>query len=161
MAKEYRPTIIVTDNGRVVTGLIEAEDNKSLTLKTPDAVVIVPKDEIEERVESEKSMMPDDQLKLFKDHEVRSLFAYLQSQQQSPLLATIDNATTLFNERDLTGWSGSDGLWSVENGELVGKTEGLKRNEWLVSDLSASNFRLTLDVKLVDNAGNSGIQVSQ
>ena len=121
-------------------------------------MVTIPKAEIDERVESDKSMMPDDQLKQFKPHEVRSLIAYLQGKQQTPMLATKDNVASIFNGRDLTGWSGTDGLWSVENGELVGRTDGLKRNEWIVSDLSAENFHLTLEVKLVDNAGNSGIQ---
>ncbi len=41
---------------------------------------------------------------------------------------------------------------------MVGRTEGLKNNQWLVSDLQVSDFRLSLDVKLVDNLGNSGIQ---
>jgi len=158
MAKEYLPTVILNESGRVVTGLIQAEDDKSITLKTSDAIVIVPKDEIDERVEGTKSMMPDDQLKQFKPHEVRSLFSYLQGKQQTPMLATPENATTIFNGRDLTGWSGRDGLWSVENGEIVGRTDGLKRNEWLVSDLSATDFKLTLEIKLVDNVGNSGIQ---
>ena len=103
-------------------------------------------------------MMPDDQLKVFSEHDVRSLVAYLRGKQQTPLLATADNAVTLFNGRDLTGWSGDEDLWSVEDGELVGRTDGLRRNKWIVSDLTADNFRLTLEVKLVDNAGNSGIQ---
>ncbi|MCA9048110.1 MAG: DUF1080 domain-containing protein, partial [Planctomycetaceae bacterium] len=158
MAKEYRPTIIVTVDGRVVNGLVKAEDRNSVTLQTSDAEVTVPKNEIEERAESDKSMMPDDQLKQFRPHEVRSLIAYLQGKTQTPMLANSENAKTMFNGRDLTGWSGTDGLWSVENGELVGRTDGLKRNEWIVSDLSAENFHLTLEVKLVDNAGNSGIQ---
>ncbi len=158
MAKEYRPTVILTEDGRVVTGLIKSEDKNSLTMQTSDALVIVPKDEIEERAESQKSMMPDDQLKQFQPHEFRSLIGYLQSKQQSPMLVTPDNASTLFNGQDLSGWSGRDGLWSVENGELVGRTDGLSDNEWIVSDLSADDFKLTLEVKLVDNAGNSGIQ---
>ncbi|MEO2015052.1 MAG: PVC-type heme-binding CxxCH protein [Fuerstiella sp.] len=158
MAKEYRATIVATENGRVVSGLIRAEDNRSVTIQTSDAVVIVPKNEIEERVESDKSMMPDDQLKPFTEHQIRSLIAYLRGKQQTPLFATKDNALTIFNGKDLSGWSSRDGLWSVENGELVGRTDGLRRNEWIVSDLSVGDFHLTLEVKLVDNAGNSGIQ---
>ncbi len=158
MAKEYRPTIIVTEDGRVVNGLLMAENSKSVTLQTTDAQVTIPKDEIEERAESDNSMMPDDQLKQFSEHEVRSLVAYLRGKQQTPMLATPENSVSFFNGTDLTGWSGTDGLWSVENGELVGRTDGLKRNEWITSDLSADNFHLTVEVKLVDNAGNSGIQ---
>jgi hypothetical protein len=47
----------------------------------------------------------------------------------------------------------------VENGEIVGKTDGLAKNEFLISELSVGDFRLELDVKLVNNEGNSGIQI--
>ncbi len=158
MAKEYLPTVILTDDGRVVSGLVKAEDENSITLQTADSRVIVPKDEIEQRSEGKKSMMPDDQLKQFKPHEVRSLIGYLRGKTQTPMLANDESAQSIFNEKDLSGWNGTSGLWLVEDGELVGRTDGLNRNEWIVSDLSAEDFHLTLDVKLVDNAGNSGIQ---
>jgi hypothetical protein len=67
-------------------------------------------------------------------------------------------AKTLFNGKDLTGWKGDKKLWSMKNGELVGKTDGLKRNEFIFSELDAGNFDLTVQIKLVDNRGNSGIQ---
>ena len=150
--------MILTDNGRVVTGLVTAEDSKSITLQTADSVVTVPIDEIEERSESDRSMMPDDQLKQFTEHEVRSLLEYLRGKQQTPIRATSENAAAFFNGQDLTGWTGTESLWSVEDGELVGKTGGLSRNEWIVSDMSVNDFHLTVEVKLVENAGNSGIQ---
>ncbi|QEG24378.1 PVC-type heme-binding CxxCH protein [Mariniblastus fucicola] len=158
MAKEYQPTILATDDGRVLNGLVKAEDENSITLRTADSEVVVPKDEIEERGTSELSMMPADQLVQFSPHQIRSLIAYLQGKQQTAILASEENASTLFNGQNLTGWSGTEGLWSVEDGELVGRTEGLNRNEWLVSDLSVENFRLSLEVKLVNDEGNSGIQ---
>ncbi len=158
MAKEYVPTVLLTDDGRVINGLVKAEDQFSVSIQTSDALAVVPKDEIELRKLDDKSMMPDDQLKQFSPHEVRSLIAYLRGKSQTPLLATPENASTFFNGKDLTGWTGTEGLWTVEDGELVGRTDGLAKNEWIVSDLSAQDFRLTLEVKLVDNAGNSGIQ---
>ena len=158
MAKEYQPAVVLTDDGRVVVGLIDSEDDNVLRLRTAEAVVTIPKGEIEERTLGEQSMMPDDQLRQFEPHEVRSLIAYLQSPAQVPMLATPDNVGRLFNASDLTGWSGSESLWGVEDGEIVGRSDGLRRNEWLVSDLAAEDFRLSLEVKLVDNAGNSGIQ---
>jgi hypothetical protein len=72
--------------------------------------------------------------------------------------ATPDNAMQLFNGKDLNGWSGDPSLWSVIEGQIVGKSNGLKNNEFLVSDLTARNFKLTVEVLLVDNAGNSGMQ---
>ena len=158
MAKEYQQSIVVTVNGQLITGIVRADDANSVTLQTADSTVVIPKSEIEERTLSDKSMMPDDQLKAFSDYEIQSLVAYLTGKQQSPMLATSENAATLFNSKDLSGWTGHTGLWSVENGEIVGRTAGLARNEFLVRDLSAANFRLSLDVLLVKNEGNSGIQ---
>jgi putative membrane-bound dehydrogenase-like protein len=158
MAKEYQPTILYTLSGRVVTGVIRAEDSRSVTVQTETETLIVPKDEIDERVLSDKSMMPDNQLQQFTENEIRSLVAYLQTREQVPLLAMPDNAALLFNGRDLTGWTGDASLWSVENSEIVGRTSGLDHNEFLISDMTAEDFRLELEVKLVDNAGNSGIQ---
>ena len=68
------------------------------------------------------------------------------------------NVASFFNGRDLTGWQGAAELWSVEDGQIVGRTAGLARNEFLRSDLAAADFRLTLEVKLVKNEGNSGVQ---
>ncbi len=95
---------------------------------------------------------------MFTRHEILSLFSYLRDKAQVPMLATKDNANTLFNGRDLAGWTGDSQLWSVENGEIVGRTSGLDHNTFLVSDLAVEDFRLSLDVKLVDDAGNSGVQ---
>ena len=102
--------------------------------------------------------MPDNQLKQFSDHQIRSLIAYLRAKSQVPILVTPENATSLFNGQNLNGWQAEEGLWSVENGEIVGRTKGIKHNSFLVSNLTADNFRLSLEVKLVDNKGNSGIQ---
>ena len=158
MAKEYQPTIVLSDDGRIIIGLVHAEDDNVLSLQTADAVVTIPKEEIEERSLGDQSMMPEDQLRQFTPHEIRSLFAYLQGREQVPVLATPDNASQLFNGTDLSGWSGSESLWTVENGEIVGRSAGLKHNEWLISDLAAEDFRLSMEVKLVNNEGNSGVQ---
>jgi putative heme-binding domain-containing protein len=158
IAKEYRPTVVVTIDGRVITGIVSAEDDKAVTLRTATETIVLPKNEIDERSISETSMMPDDQLKQFSKQEILSLFAYLRGKQQVPMLATKDNVGNFFNGKDLSGWTGDTALWSVENGEIVGRTKGLKHNTFLMSDLGATDFKLTLEVKLVDDAGNSGIQ---
>jgi putative membrane-bound dehydrogenase-like protein len=158
MANEYRQTIIRTEDGQIVTGILKSETEKSISIQTADALVTLPKAEIEERKVSEKSMMPEDQLQPFASHEIRSLIAYLRDTKQSPMLLSAENSKDFFNGRDLTGWSGNPDLWRVENGEIVGKSQGLKRNEFLISDSLAGDFTLTLEMKLVDNIGNSGIQ---
>lgn len=159
IGKAYVAHVVETSDGRVLTGLVQNETATALTLATATEVVVLPKSEIEARAPSSKSMMPEDILKPLGEDDVRALVAYLASPGQVPLSATADNAKLLFNGRDLAGWTGDPSLWSVENGEIVGRTTtGLKKNEFLVSDLTAGNFRLTLEVKLVDDLGNSGVQ---
>lgn len=97
VAKEYRATIFATQSGRVITGLVKADDTRSITIQTSDALVIVPKNEIDERVQSDQSMMPENQPKQFTDDEIRSLLAYLRVKQQTPMLATHENVATIFN----------------------------------------------------------------
>ncbi len=156
--KEYAMTVLHLATGRVVSGIVKEENDKTLTVVTQDETLILAKSDIEKREASSQSMMPEDQLKGLSDHEVHSLFAYLQSPVQVPLLATSDNAKDLFNGKDLTGWVGNEKLWRVEDGEIVGRSTGLKRNEFLRSKMIAADFRLSLKVKLTPNKENSGIQ---
>ncbi len=158
IAKEYRPTVVVTTDGRVITGIASAEDDKSLTLRTATETIVLPKNEVDTRTLGDTSMMPDDQLKQFSKEEIISLFAYLRGKGQVPMLATKENAVNFFNGKALTGWKGDTELWTVENGEIVGRTKGLNHNTFLMSDLAARDFKLSLEVKLVDDAGNSGVQ---
>ena len=155
---EYKATLLNLKNGRVVTGIIRGETARSLTVVTANEVLTVPVNEIESRTPSDTSMMPDDLLKPLSEVEVRALVAYLRNPGQTPLLATAENAHDLFNGKDLTGWDGDPQLWSVDNGEIVGKSPGIKKNEFLRSQMIASDFRLTLKIKLVPNRENSGVQ---
>ena len=107
---------------------------------------------------SDVSMMPDDVLKPLNETEIRALVAYLRSPAQAPILATADNAKDLFNGKDLTGWDGDPKLWSVKDGEIVGKSPGIAKNEFLKSQMIAEDFKLTIKVKLVPNKENSGVQ---
>jgi putative membrane-bound dehydrogenase-like protein len=156
--KEYAATVLEMKDGRVITAIVKEETPTALTVLTANETLTLPVKEIAERTPSKQSMMPDDQLKPFSDREVRSLIAYLQSPKQTPILATPENAKDFFNGKDLTGWDGNPKLWKVENGEIVGKSPGIKRNEFLKSQMVAEDFRLRIKVKLVPNKENSGIQ---
>jgi putative membrane-bound dehydrogenase-like protein len=158
MAKEYRPSVIYTDDGRVITGIVKQDDAGALTVRTANETVVVPKNEIDEIQLSPLSMMPDNLLQPLQEREVVSLVSYLQSGGQTPMLATADNVAAFYNGKDLTGWRGDEKLWSVENGEIVGKSPGIKQNSFLMSELAVEDFRLSLEVKLTPNTENSGIQ---
>lgn len=158
MAKEYMPSIIATTDGRIITGIVRQQNEQALTVVTQNDTLTIPRNEIDEMEQSTKSMMPDDILKPLAEADVRSLVAYLGSPGQVPLEATPENLPQFFNGNDLAGWQGNPALWSVDNGEIVGRTSGLERNEFLASELLLGDFRLTLSVKLAGNEGNSGVQ---
>jgi hypothetical protein len=63
----------------------------------------------------------------------------------------------LFNGRDLDGWRGDEGLWQVENGELVGRAKDLARCNSFMPEREYGDFILRLSFKLV--RGNSGVQI--
>ena len=46
----------------------------------------------------------------------------------SPVLS---GAVIDFDGKTLAGWTGAAGVWSVDNGEIVGKASGLAKNEFL------------------------------
>ncbi|MEM7233601.1 MAG: ThuA domain-containing protein [Planctomycetota bacterium] len=54
----------------------------------------------------------------------------------------------LFNGKDLKGWVGTKGLWSVEGGEIVGRNEKpVKTSTYLFTEQSYREFRLVFEVK--------------
>jgi choline-sulfatase len=70
-----------------------------------------------------------------------------------------DGFVSLFNGRNLSGWSGDAKYWSVEDGSLTGKTDGtLKANRFITwTGSTIRNFDLQVKVK-VTRGGNSGLQ---
>ena len=87
-----------------------------------------------------------------------SLFSLLFFSVSSCASQDEEGFVPLFNGRDLTGWIGDPKLWKVENGVIVGSTEEvqIKRNSFLSTTRSFSDFTLRVSVKLI--RGNSGIQ---
>jgi putative membrane-bound dehydrogenase-like protein len=156
--KEYAATVIDLKSGRRVTGIVREETKVALTVVTANETLTIPIADIDERTPSNQSMMPDDVVAKLTEEELRSLVLYLQSPKQVPMLATEENVKDFFNGKSLAGWDGNGELWKVENGEIVGKSPGIKKNEFLMSHLMVSDFRLTLKIKLVPNKENSGVQ---
>lgn len=63
----------------------------------------------------------------------------------------------LFNGKNLDGWEGDSTLWSVQDGAIVGSSDGnpFKVNTFLIYKKPFSDFLLKADIKLRNN--NSGI----
>jgi hypothetical protein len=149
--------MVWTNDGRLITGILRSETESSITLQTENERLVLGLDEIENRRLSDLSTMPEGLLDALREDEIRDLVAYLRGASQANLLATRANLGRFFDGRSLAGWRGAE-CWSVEEGEIVGATEGLAKNEFLVSELELADFRLKFEVKLVGDAGNSGVQ---
>jgi putative membrane-bound dehydrogenase-like protein len=156
--KEYAMTVLNLYSGRVISGIVKEENDKTLTVVNQNETLTVAKKDVEKREASAQSMMPDDLLKGLSEYDVQALVAYLQSPAQTPMLATPDNAKDLFNGKDLTGWVGNPKLWRVEGGEIIGTSPGIPHNEFLRSRMVAADFTFSVKVKLTPNKENSGIQ---
>ena len=73
----------------------------------------------------------------------------------------------LFNGKDLTGWKGQPGFWSVKDGAITGHTTSdvpVKENTFLIWDGQVGDFSLHFKYRIVDAGGkaegfgNSGVQ---
>lgn len=65
----------------------------------------------------------------------------------------------LFNGRDLSGWKpGTPGVWSVQQGMIVGRSGGMRHNEFLRTTKKYADFVLRVKFRLVNGQGNAGIQ---
>jgi hypothetical protein len=76
-----------------------------------------------------------------------------------------DGFISLFNGKDLTGWEGLSGYWSVKDGAIDGSEmkENSKQTFLVLSASKAdparfANFELHVTYRFVGNTGNSGIQ---
>jgi putative heme-binding domain-containing protein len=155
---DYRTSNLETKDERVITGIVTRQDDNAVTIVTANETLLVPRADVASLTQGDISMMPEGLLQALTGDEVRALVAYLKQPAQVPMLATPDNAAGFFNGRDLSGWEGNFDLWRVENGEIVGRSPGMKKNEFLRAPLWLGNFRFTCQVKLTPNRENSGIQ---
>lgn len=82
---DFRMWIITLKDGRVLAGMIAAENQKTLTVLLPTEQVILDKDQIVKRDHSPMSMMPEGLLLTMSPEQIRDLIAYLMSPRQVPL----------------------------------------------------------------------------
>src|SRR5205085_12156649 len=87
IAKEFTPSVVVTTDGKVLLGIVKEQTSQTVTLQTAQKLWELKRPEIDEMKESKISLMPVGLLKDLKDHEVRSLLAYVMSPRQTPLVA--------------------------------------------------------------------------
>ncbi|QDU41015.1 FG-GAP repeat protein [Maioricimonas rarisocia] len=105
VGRDYQVTVVQTSDGRVVSGLMLEENDSAIVLQTVNERVVVPKDDIEDRVQQATSLMPEGQLQQLPPEDARDLIAYLGSPSQVPL-------------------PGQGPFFDPESGKVLGAIEG-------------------------------------
>jgi hypothetical protein len=156
VGEQYLETIVWLDDGRMLNGVAQRVTEEWIVLQSQTETHEILREEVDEMRESGLSVMPEGQLEALKPDEVGDLVAYVTGLAEVEPLATVD--TLVFDGITLSGWRGDPAVWSVDQGEIVGRTQGLEHNSFLVSPFAVRDFRLSVEVRLAGDTGNSGIQ---
>jgi putative heme-binding domain-containing protein len=81
---EYRVSTVATNDGRVLSGMIQQQDDKTLVVRTTNDRVVLAREDVAELKASNQSMMPEGLFERLSDDEVRDLVAYLATKVQVP-----------------------------------------------------------------------------
>ena len=85
VARDYRMLIIETAGDRTLNGFLTAETETTLTLRTLNEEIVVPRGDVRRQTVSPLSVMPEGLLTGFTSDQIRDLVAYLAVPRQIPL----------------------------------------------------------------------------
>ncbi len=85
VSPDYRMSLLTMKDGRVLTGVVAAQNDRTLTLRTLTESLTLDHAEIAKQEISTVSMMPEGLLQALSDEQVRDLIAYLMHPVQVPL----------------------------------------------------------------------------
>ncbi len=91
VAPAYRMSTVVLSDGRVLNGILSDQGGPTVAMQTPTERLVLNRSDIEEIRKSELSLMPEGQLDVLPEKEVRDLIAYLMSPVQIPLPVGMPN----------------------------------------------------------------------
>ncbi len=81
---DYRSSTLEMKDDRVITGIVKQQDDKTVTVVTPNETLVLPRGDVKSVQLSELSMMPEGLLAPLTDQEVRDLIYYLGRPGQVP-----------------------------------------------------------------------------
>ncbi len=85
VAADFRTTIFVLDDGRVLSGVIQMQTEKTVSVQTADGLSTIDRESISENKPTAISLMPEALLQNLTSNDIQNLFAYLMSTAQVPL----------------------------------------------------------------------------
>jgi putative heme-binding domain-containing protein len=78
----FRTTSLLLDDGRVIVGMIQTEDDTEIRLADPTGkVLVVEADSVETRIDSNRSLMPGNFTETLTANDLANLFAFLRKGQ--------------------------------------------------------------------------------
>ncbi|MCA9263799.1 MAG: c-type cytochrome [Planctomycetales bacterium] len=160
VGKDYQAWNVFTTDGQILVGLITAENNSQITLRTSTEEITIPQDEIEERSRSDVSMMPIGLLDKLTPQQRRNLVAYLASPVPVPKLAMAENQGDLFGGPTAAGWDVQGTDWQVGKGTLTLQTKtSLAKRQIAYNDMYLQQFTLRGQFDVADQSGQIHIQL--
>jgi putative membrane-bound dehydrogenase-like protein len=76
---DFRLAVVVTNDGRVITGVVSRRTDSTLTIQTATEAIQIKSQDIDMMKITPKSMMPDGLLDKISEAKIRDLFAYMMS----------------------------------------------------------------------------------
>ncbi|MFK8111315.1 MAG: PVC-type heme-binding CxxCH protein [Rubripirellula sp.] len=83
--KDFRMTILLLEDDRIINGLVTTETDRTLTMQTATESLTIRQDSIQSRKVTEKSPMPDGLLESLSETQIKDLVGYLQAPSQVSL----------------------------------------------------------------------------
>ena len=171
VSDQYQNTDIVLRNGRTVTGRIVADAPDAIEVRTSllsEARDTIARADIASMAPSKVSPMPANLLDTLSEGELLDLLAFLRAggDPTDPAFAKLDDdgfieifASSNASPNPLAAFTYDPRFWSVEGGEIVGRTTAANpapHNTFLVWNGEVRDFELEVEMKVVGN--NSGVQ---
>jgi putative heme-binding domain-containing protein len=82
---DFRAWVVALDDGRVMSGVVSEQSERTLTLQTAQETVTLDRQTIDQIKHTSNSLMPDGLLQQLSDEQVCDLVAYLMSVDQVAL----------------------------------------------------------------------------
>jgi putative membrane-bound dehydrogenase-like protein len=77
VAESYRSSVVALDDGRLLTGVVLEQNERTLRLQTKDEIVTIDRNSIENMRQTKNSLMPDGLIDKMTEQEVADLFGFL------------------------------------------------------------------------------------
>jgi putative heme-binding domain-containing protein len=87
IAADFRATVLTLKDGRVLFGMVTANNDRTVTFRTLTETVALERADIAKSEVQNVSMMPEGLLQAYTPEQVKDLFAYLMGRNQVPLPA--------------------------------------------------------------------------